>query len=445
MVQITNILNSFIQRYLPNPFVIAVFLLVLITVSALSITQTPPTVIITSFTSGFWSLLGFTMQLSIVLITSATIANSSLFKKPFQKLAALPKNPTQAAFYVAFLTSLIGLINWGIALVIGIIFAKEVARQVKGSHYPLLIAASYIGFTLWSSGLSSSIPLILNTPGNPLEASVGIIPLTETIFTKYNLIITFGLLLTYALISKMMVPKSGNVITAPDQLNEAIDIINTDETPNTTTPAEKLEASRIISLIAAIFSLTSFIYTMTTQGINALNLNTINMLTLSIGLFIYPNVKSYLDAATDTVKTVAPIILLYPFYGAAQTMIAASGLGEELTFFFASIATKDTLPLLTYLSAGLLNLFIPAAGGQIVIQGPIFIPLAKDLGVNEGLIAMAITYGDTWTNLLQPFWALPALGLAGLGVRDIMGYCILAMLASGLVTAILLTFLPFIV
>ena len=250
-------------------------------------------------------------------------------------------------------------------------------------------------------------------------------------------------------------PKSGRIIETPE------DISNTDDTHQSTndshhstqesslaslnnSPAEKLEKSRIISTTAALFALISFAYTMGTKGIDALNLNSINMLTLGIGLLLYPGVKGYLEAATASVKSVAPLIILYPFYGAAQTIIGSSGLGEELTLLFANIATKETLPLVTYLSAGVLNLFVPAAGGQIIIQGPIFLPLAKELAVPEGLVAMAITYGDTWTNLLQPFWALPALGLAGLGVRDIMGYCVIALIVSGFVTGLLLTVLPLI-
>lgn len=455
MTAISNFFNALIWRFLPNPFVIAVFLLIIIIFSAITITSTPLETIVIAFNDGFWSLLAFTMQLSIVLITSAVIANSPIFRKPFKWLASLPKTPLQATFTVAFITSVVGLINWGVALVVGIIYAKEVARQVKGTHYPLLIAASYIGFTIWSSGLSSSIPLILNTLGNPLEDIVGIIPLTETIFTRYNLIITLSLLFTYAFISRFMMPKSGKIIETPKAIS------NTDDTHQSTndshhstqepslaslnsSPAEKLEKSRIISTTAALFALISFVYTMGTKGIDALNLNSINMLTIGIGLLLYPGVKGYLEAATASVKSVAPLIILYPFYGAAQTIIGSSGLGEELTLLFANIATKETLPLVTYLSAGVLNLFVPAAGGQIIMQGPIFLPLAKELAVPEGLVAMAITYGDTWTNLLQPFWALPALGLAGLGVRDIMGYCVIALIVSGFVTGLLLTVLPLI-
>ncbi|MBO1001948.1 short-chain fatty acid transporter [Pseudogracilibacillus auburnensis] len=447
MKKLANFFNSLVQKYLPDPFVFAVILLVIVLLSAFIWTPTSPGEMIDHFGDGFWSLLAFTMQLSIVLITSSAIANTRFIKKYLAKLASIPKNPTQAVFTVAIVTSLVGIINWGIALVVGIIYAKEVAKQVKGTHYPLLIAASYIGFTVWSSGLSSSIPLTLNTPDHPVEGINGIIPLTETIFTLHNLIIGLALILTYALVSRMLTPKEHEIIAIDS--NKLIEDDNSSDFEQKVdlkgkSLAFKLEHNRIISSIAGIVCLLFFAKAIITGGVNAINLNTINMFTIGLGLLMYSGVKPYLEAAGGSIKSVTPLIILYPFYGAIQTMLAGSGLGEIVSNYFASIATAETLPILTYLAAGFLNLFVPAAGGQIIIQGPIFLPIAEQLGVPQGLIAMAITYGDTWTNLLQPFWALPALALAGLGVRDIMGYCITAMLVSGVVTGVLLTILPII-
>lgn len=443
MKKVTNFFNSLVQRYLPDPFVFGVFLLLVVGVSAFVLTPTTPKDMIESFGNGFWSLLAFTMQLTLVLVTSSVIANTKVIKRFLARLGAIPKSPAQAVFTVALITSLVGLINWGIALVVGIIYAKEVARQVKGTHYPLLIAASYIGFTLWSSGLSSSIPLTLNTPGNPLEGAVGIIPLTETIFTMQNLVITLGLLLTYALVSRWMTPTGDKVYTLDPNTLQEDEEVNEDSSGEEKTIAYKLETSRIISSIAGICCLIFFGYAIYNGGVNSINLNTINMLTIGVGLCMYKGVTAYLAEAANSIKSMTPIIILYPFYGALQGMLSGSGLGEMMSNFFASIATAETLPALTFLAAGLLNIFIPSAGGQIIIQGPIFLPIAEQLGVSQGLVAMAITYGDTWTNLLQPFWALPALALAGLNVRHIMGYCIVAMLASGIVTGVLLTVLSF--
>jgi len=448
MNKTTAFFNALVQRYMPDPFVLAVFMLIMVVAAGFIWTPTTPAQMIESYGSGFWSMLAFSCQLSLILIASSALANTKYIKRPIAKLGSLPKTPAQAVFMVALVTSLVGLLNWGIALVVGVIIAKETAKRVQGTHYPLLIAASYIGFTLWSSGLSSSIPLTLNTPGNPIVQGGATIPLTDTIFTYSNLIISLALLFTYALVSRFMTPTKENAISIdPKVLEEELERERAAEQAidmSADTPAAKMEYSRIISLIGGLACLAFFVYNVSKGGINALNLNTINMLLIGLGLCIYRGVKPYMDAITAAIKPIAPILMLYPFYGAISTLMTSTGIAASLTEFFANIATQETLPFLTYLSAGLLNLFIPAAGGQILVQGPIFLPIAEKLGVDPGLTMMGITYGDTWTNLLQPFWAMPALALAGLRIRSIMGFCITAMIVSGIVTGALLLILPFI-
>ncbi|HNK58803.1 MAG TPA: TIGR00366 family protein, partial [Leptospiraceae bacterium] len=83
--------------------------------------------------------------------------------------------------------------------------------------------------------------------------------------------------------------------------------------------------------------------------------------------------------------------------------------------------------------AGLINLFIPSGGGQWAVQGPIVLNAAKELGISYSKVAMAVAWGDAWTNLIQPFWALPALAVAGLSIRDIMGFCIINLFFTGIV------------
>ena len=117
--------------------------------------------------------------------------------------------------------------------------------------------------------------------------------------------------------------------------------------------------------------------------------------------------------------------------------LAEGGTGQSLASvisnFFVSIATEVTFPLFTFLSAGIVNFFVPSGGGQWAVQGPIMMPAGKALGVDPAITGMAIAWGDAWTNMIQPFWALPALGIAGLSARDIMGYCIITLLFTALV------------
>ena len=46
---------------------------------------------------------------------------------------------------------------------------------------------------------------------------------------------------------------------------------------------------------------------------------------------------------------------------------------------------------------------------------------------------MALAYGDQLTNMLQPFWALPLLGITGLKAKEILPYTLLLMILGGFV------------
>lgn len=178
--------NTLVRRYMPDPFVLAVMLLAVVFVAGVALTPSTPAEMMTHFGAGVWSLLGFAMQLSLVVVTGATLAETPVIKRGVRRLAAIPATPTGAVVFVTLLTAGISLVNWGVGLVVGVICAREVARRIEGAHFPLLIAAAYAGYTLWSAGMSSSIPLTLNTPGHPLEATTGLIPLTQTILSPWS-------------------------------------------------------------------------------------------------------------------------------------------------------------------------------------------------------------------------------------------------------------------
>jgi len=115
---------------------------------------------------------------------------------------------------------------------------------------------------------------------------------------------------------------------------------------------------------------------------------------------------------------------------------SGTSLAGVISTFFVGISTEITFPLFTFLSAGIVNIFIPSGGGQWAVQGPIMMPAGLKLGVDPAVTGMAIAWGDAWTNMIQPFWALPALGIAGLSARDIMGYCVITLLFTGVVVCV---------
>ena len=121
-------------------------------------------------------------------------------------------------------------------------------------------------------------------------------------------------------------------------------------------------------------------------------------------------------------------------------MMSESGLGELFVRGFVSVSTAETLPLFTFFSAALLNIFIPSAGGQWAVQGPIMTEAAMQLGSDIPRVAMAVTVGEVWTNAIQPLYAVPVLAIAGLHIRDIMGFSVIALGVNGVIylTALIL-------
>src|SRR5699024_12134524 len=105
-----------------------------------------------------------------------------------------------------------------------------------------------------------------------------------------------------------------------------------------------------------------------------------------------------------------------------------------------SISTEFTYPLFAFLSAGIVNFFVPSGGGQWAVQGPIMVPAGLEIGVYSAKTAIAVAWGDAWTNMIQPFWALPLLAIAGLIVQDIMGFCLIVLFYSFFPIAIGLLF-----
>ena len=165
------------------------------------------------------------------------------------------------------------------------------------------------------------------------------------------------------------------------------------------------------------------------------------MIFLFLGILLHGDLRRYVDAISDAAGGAAGVLLQFPFYaGIMGMMVAANAEGVSLagviSEFFVNISNNVTFPMLSFLAAGVVNFFVPSGGGQWAVQGPIMMPAGAAMGIENGRTAMAIAWGDQWTNMIQPFWALPLLGLAGLSAKDIMGYCVLALLVMAVVACI---------
>ena len=450
----TNGCVKLVQRFLPDAFVFCIILTIVVFIAAMPVAGMNPIEVANAWGSGVWGLLAFSMQMALVLVLGSALANAPAIKKLIVKLAGVPKKPVGAVAFVTVISAICCFINWGFGLIIGALLAKEVAKKIKGLDYRLIIAAAYSGFVIWHAGISGSIPLgmtALNADGvvdNTAGAVTEIVPTSQTIFSAWNLIMVVAVVVVVAIVNAKMHPDPKDVVSIdPKLLEDAPD--NTEvKARKDQTPAEKLENSMVLSYIVVVIGAIYLIYYFVNAGsiLNALSLNIVNLIFLILGIAFHKTPISYVRAITESAESAGGIILQFPFYAGIQGMMVTVGsngvsLASAISTAFVNISTPRTFPVLCYLAAGIVNFFVPSGGGQWAVQGPIMMPAGLELGVTPAVTAMGIAWGDAWTNMLQPFWALPALGIAGLGARDIMGYCAIVLIASGIVTALGFLFL----
>jgi short-chain fatty acids transporter len=433
--KMTNVLVIGVKKYLPSPYVLALLLSLITFVSGWLFTEAGFMDMTKYFGDGLYSLLAFTMQMVLVLVTGHVLASSKIVVSILQKLAKLPKNKVQAVMFTAFVSYICSYINWGFGLIAGALIAKEIATVNYGSkiHYPLIIAAAYSGNI--ARGPSSSIPLAIATKGHIVEDVVGIIPVSQTLFSSWNMIITIALLIAIPFLFKAMTPNDEDSIEIKidrDEVKEVKKVVNKKDM----TFSERLDNSMLLAYIIGGLGLIYLVSYFIKSASFDLNLNIVIMIFLVLGIFAQKTPGNYVKAMQNAVKTTAGITLQFMFYAGIMGMMRGSGLTVMLSEWFISISTVKTFPLFTFWSAGFVNIFVPSGGGQWAVQGPIAMTAGASLGVDPAKVNMALAWGDSWTNQIQPFWALPALAIAGLDVGDIMGYCAMVLLMSGVIISL---------
>jgi short-chain fatty acids transporter len=390
---------------------------------------------------GLWSLLSFGMQASLMLVLGSALADAPLVRAGLSGLARASGGPRRLVGLTALLSCTLALINWPFGLICGAVFARgagqEAARRGWRVHYPLLCAAGYAGMMVWHGGLSGTAPLKATTLadlrevlGPALAEQVGPIPLTDTLFGPLNLWVTGGLWLLAPLLFTAMTPKGDADATAMSAPRDEPAGCSDDMSQGPASWLDRLERSRLVTWALALPLAVALALHVQAEGLATLDLNTVNLALWLFALVLHGRPDGFLRACDAGVRACTGIILLFPLYGGIMGMLNGSGLSAALAGWFAE-AGAGVFTLVTFLSAGLLNLAIPSGGGQWAVQGPVVMAAAQAQGVPAADALLAIAYGDQWTNMLQPFWAAPLLAITGVRARDITGYCALWMLAGG--------------
>ena len=435
MSKITAFFTELMRRYLPDPFVFAIMLTLLTMALAFGVENRPLNDVVQDWGKGFWSLLAFTTQMAVILVMGYVLAAAPIVDRFLDRIASHVHTPRQAIIVATIVGCVGSYLNWGFGLVIGGIMARKLALKVKGVHYPLIIAAAYTGFTMYSLGFSATIPVLISTKGHAFESTMGLIQLTQTIFSAPILLTSLAVLIALPLLNATMHPKKGEKIVELDPATVA-DVKPTGAQSvmgDEKTLAWRLNNSRVLSLLIGLCGM-AYVAMHFIKGGN-LDLKMINFFILFLGVLLLGTPMAYVDKINEGVKTIGGIILQFPFYAGIMAIMHGSGLVESIAHVFVSVSTADTLPLWGLVSSFVINFFAPSGGGHWVLQGPFMINAATTLGASQAQTAMSVMLGNGWNDLVQPFWILPALALSKLKLKDIMGYTVVSMLLVGAIYA----------
>ncbi len=457
---------KFTERYaklfrylLPTPFTIALLLTIITFVISLILTKDASVsypdygfYLLGEWEKGLWqdSLMVFAMQMMLMLVLGHVLALSPPMDRLISSMVGKIRSNAEAALWVSFLTILVALFNWGLGLIFGAIFARKVAEKAFSTglkiNYPLVGAAGYVGLMVWHGGLSGSSLAKVAEEGHLKEMMSGIytseqigllpdqITFSETVFSNANL---YSCLMLFLLVPTLFYwlgkqkfvgiePGQMTLNSIADQKVEEVESIG----------AEKLDRSKLFALgLGGVIILYALYKAFSSSGssMGFITPDYINFFLLGTSILMHGSFQSFLKAVDEAIGGASGILIQFPLYFGIMALMKSSGMVEMLSAFFVNISNPTSFPIFTLFSAGLVNIFVPSGGGQWAVQGPIIIQASQDLGIplSKGILALA--YGDQLTNMLQPFWALPLLGITGLKAKQILPYTLIAMLVGLLI------------
>ena len=434
MQSLTGLSVRYVERLMPDPYLFAVLLTLMVAALVAALVRgASADGMLQAWYAGVWgreNIFTFAFQMVLILVTGYTLAEAPVLKRAIVRVAALPRSQLQGALLCFSVSAAASLLNWGLGLVAGALVARQVARRFPDSHFGYLIAAAFMGFIVWTQGLSSSIALANTDAGSPINVIHKIagftVPLSQNIFQPYSWLSAIMVLGVLALAVWRMEPSEG-LVPDPAVFEEEPEIAE----QRSTTFAEWLENQWILNVLLFAAGITYFV----ASGF-ALNISSTIMLFTITSALLHRTPIRFIRAFTGAAKVSGPLLLQYPLYGGLVGLLAYRGaegskpLQTLLAKTLVNGATEYTLPFLTFIGSVIISLFVPSGGGYWAVQGPIAVDSALAIGQRSpaylGLVSMAVAVGEGVANMIQPFWLLPLLAIAKLNVRQVMGFTIVA-------------------
>jgi short-chain fatty acids transporter len=431
------------EKLLPDAYVFA--LLLTLAGSLLAFWLAPHAdleTILTGWYGGIFNIFTFAFQMVMMLVTGYAFASTPLARRGLVRIASWPQRPRSAIALTVLVSLITSWLNWGLGLVASALLAREIAKRIR-IDFGWLVGAAYSGFVISTEGLSGSIALSQATHGsalNMVEKATGrLLPLSQTVFTPFNLVPVVTLIVLLPVVLMFTGPGEDDVVAAD------ADRLKAEDAPPSVKEKERtfgmiLDRAWILTLLLVLFGATALFLELQKQHFS-LDLNSVILALFLGGVLLHGRPLAYVAAMRQAGRFAGSLILQYPLYGGLMGIMTGTGLAAVLSQAFIRFSTAHTLPLFTFLTSMLITLFIPSGGGHWAVQGPFAIPAAQAVHASLAGTTMAVAMGESVANMLQPFWALPILAIAGIPMRRVMGFMVVTFLVAFCCFALALLFL----
>ena len=455
LTRAANAAANWSARWVPNAFVIACLLTLVVFALVIAVAGKNPIAAQGYWVKGFWELLELAMQMSLIVLTGYVVAVSPAVSRLLESTAGLATTTTGAVVLMGLVSMGASWLHWGLGLIAGPTFLQFLVRKHPRIDYRLAVAAGYLGSTCtWHAGLSGSAPLLMATPKNFMEAQAGLIPISTTTFSAFNLILTAVIVVVMSVTLRRLYPRDADVMTSAAVIGASRATV--EELPvdphahgrvrdgsSGFSLADAIEHRYALNLVMGLLGL-SGAWTLYAEGGYRMSLNVFNFAFLFVALLLHPSPASFTQAATRGATYVHGIVVQFPFYAGMYGLIRYSGLAETIGHWFVSIASPRTFPVIIYWYSGVLSYFIPSGGSKWAVEAPYVVSAAQALAVPIPHAILAYAWGDMSTHFLQPFWAIPLLAIARVEFKDIVGYLALLFVVNLVVVSTAFLLLPYI-
>lgn len=446
----TDYFTDFAQKWVPDSYVIALVLTIVAFILAKIFTPAGPFDIVISWGKGFWTLLAFSMQMSLIVITGYALATTPICKKLISSACGKPNSATSVYVYAVVLASIGFYLNWGFGLVFAALISKNLAIQAgkKGIKidYRYLCGAAWTPFYIWHMGLSGSAPLLVATADHFMVKEIGIIPISQTIFHPYNLILTAASVVAIIILFGFILPpRDETKMISIAEFNPELakeEVVTAVGKKAIKTPSEWVTYTPWCSYIVGLMFLTYLYYHFFVIGMS-LDINVLNFLFLTLIIWLYGSPAELLKAVKASTPAAWGVILQFPFYAGIFGIMKYTGLVDTISAWVIAFSTESSFPAIAAILTGFISYFIPSGGSKWVIEAPFLIPAGQALGIPDAQTVIAYMFGGDLVALIQPFFAVPFMAVCGLEFKDFVGYSFVAFIVLGILMVLGLTFIPF--